>query len=56
MKKNQFTPEHTHADSIHASQTDSLSFSLDEFVPEIFDCEADGSCSSGHIHQSIKPT
>ena len=27
-----------------------LEFGLDEFVPEIYDCEPYGSCSSEHIH------
>lgn len=31
-----------------------LSFSLEEFTPRIFDCEADGSCGSGHIHLTVK--
>lgn len=25
-------------------------FTIEEFKPEIFDCEADGCCGSGHIH------
>lgn len=27
--------------------------SIEEFEPELFDCEADGSCSSGHNHNPI---
>ncbi|MEG0806632.1 MAG: hypothetical protein RSI06_09520 [Lachnospiraceae bacterium] len=33
---------------------DEMSFSLDEFIPEVFDCEADGSCGSGHVHVNTK--
>lgn len=25
-------------------------FDLNEFIPEIYDCEADGCCSNGHQH------
>lgn len=25
-------------------------FELKDFIPEIYDCEADGSCGSGHQH------
>lgn len=31
-------------------EQEEIIFSIDEFTPEIYDCEADGSCSSGHIH------
>lgn len=25
-------------------------FDISDFVPEVYDCEADGSCGSGHLH------
>lgn len=28
-------------------------FTLEEFAPEIYDCEADGSCGSGHLHNRV---
>lgn len=36
------------------STNDIKCFSLDEFVPEIYDCEADGSCGSGHVHVNTR--
>jgi len=35
-------------------QEEYFEFDLKEFVPEIYDCEADGACSSGHQHINIK--
>lgn len=35
-------------------QEEHYEFDLKEFMPEIFDCEADGSCSNGHQHVNIK--
>lgn len=33
---------------------DEIIFSIDEFTPEIYDCEADGGCASGHVHYTVK--
>lgn len=35
-------------------QEEYYEFELKEFLPEIYDCEADGSCSNGHQHVNIK--
>lgn len=35
-------------------QEEYFEFDLKDFVPEIYDCEADGSCSSGHQHVNVK--
>lgn len=35
-------------------QEEHYEFELKDFIPEIYDCEADGSCSSGHQHVNIK--
>lgn len=32
------------------SLEDQNTISIDEFNPEMYSCEADGSCSNGHIH------
>ena len=32
------------------SLEDQKNISIDEFNPEMYSCEADGSCSNGHIH------
>ena len=29
-------------------------FTIDEFEPELYDCDTDGSCSSGHNHNNKK--
>ncbi|SHJ30482.1 hypothetical protein [Lutispora thermophila] len=34
----------------YEKNNESVIFSLEDFTPEIYDCEADGSCSNGHIH------
>ncbi|NLL74116.1 MAG: hypothetical protein GX237_11400 [Clostridiales bacterium] len=36
------------------TNNDNIIFSLEDFTPEIYDCEADGSCGSGHQHVNIK--
>ena len=33
--------------------SEKVEFPIEEFTPEIFDCEADGSCGNGHIHITI---
>lgn len=35
-------------------QEEYYEFELKEYLPEIYDCEADGSCSSGHQHVNTK--
>ena len=36
------------------TENDETTFCLEDFTPEIYDCEADGSCGSGHIHVNVK--
>lgn len=36
-------------------QEEYYEFDLKDFLPEIYDCEADGNCGSGHQHLIIHP-
>lgn len=35
-------------------QEEHYEFELKDFLPEIYDSEADGSCSNGHQHTTVK--
>ncbi len=53
MERNKLNLDHALTED-EMEKKEMFTFSLEEFTPKVFDCEADGSCGSGHIHLTQK--